>query len=425
MALHNRPAAQLPLCTSTQPHDVQTQLSTCSIFSFICAWPSAVLQARTEVPARKPRPRPANPTNISKRKHRPNPQRQQQRFTRAQRFAMVMAVIAVTVMGPHRAEAQPAPLSVMGVVTGEQAAVNVGYDTVKAAHKLLCDTVLVEGVGLAGTWLSSKNATRSIRYWYGNLLKFGTIRSRYKHESHAKKHAIPDEVLHECIRQIMLHHYKSKHDAHYNNSYIWSVCQQYDCDIIYLWRYMHMADSRLAKCIHLQPRMKLSKELKEARVQYCREMSQRSDLDNFIWVDQKKLYVSPKELKAWGLRGVKHDDVKVTDEDLEEGADLRVGDYVYDIELMDHCPKTVCLYLYVAVNAKLGAICLVKCTGTICPGEPKNTKYKVCVCCYMCLITGSCLYDLLYITKHDTLGSRAHRNALVMHGAHTPREWSA
>ena len=66
----------------------------------------------------------------------------------------------------------------------------------------------------------------------------------------------------------------------------------------------------------------------------------------------------------------------LTEEDERELRQL-ADDLVTESQLLRRSNSSHCLYLNILVNAVVGPVLLVKCTGTVGPGEPKVSKYLV------------------------------------------------
>jgi hypothetical protein len=218
-------------------------------------------------------------------------------------------------------------------------------------------------------WLMQRHGARDVRSWFSTLFKtfdLNTARPDTMGLPHrGGKDVIPNDVLDECIKDVVTTGYRNRWQAGHRDVYIQNVCKEYECTNFYLFRRMFVREPRLRWCVKLCPKMVLSEQHMADRVKYCERMKRTSldALKAYIFVDQKKLYIAPKHaMKCWGLLG--------------EGYQGGKAEVVRHPLLSSKKWRGAAVYYYAAVNAVLGPIGIFLTTGSQGPGA-LTSKFMV------------------------------------------------
>lgn len=259
-----------------------------------------------------------------------------------------------------------------------QLTVPLARQVVSTAHKLLKQGKVWGAVPACGSWLNPKHAATVIRYWVGKAVSKGWVLTSLRKPRKLKYH-ISAAQLEACINEVTRKRCQSMSEAEQICESIQAVTHATGCSTLYLWGKMREYDPEF-KARPLTFKRELTQEQKDARYEYAelhmgKRLSGRawlalrlagvkepSYLDLVVFVDQKKLYVTPTGIiKAWGSphspSAVANDAVAVPDQRGKGGV-------------------TWCIYYYSAVNALTGALGIWMCTG--CSGAGVETSpYKV------------------------------------------------
>lgn len=312
---------------------------------------------------------PAKPT---KRAHRPNPDHPRRVYTFEQRLAIVAAVcISCWVAYTDQQDGSSSDTSAGEVDAASGLPITIdgklplAESVVNNAVRLLRTMVLVHGVPLAAGWWDESHAHQTVRNWWCHLLTYEDLGDVH-HETLAPHHLITDDMLDTCIHDIKTHLYTSMDACMHMSPLVQKVCADAQCSVQYLWHRMQRREPELVYSLVLEPRMKLTPELKEQRVAYCKEMLTllaSGVLQYYCWMDQKKMWIKPaSKLYAWHVRG--------------PGGCEHAHPSVVESELMGPEFKGWCTYVYVVVNALLGPVLIAKCTGTKEGAKKKSKKAK-------------------------------------------------
>jgi hypothetical protein len=213
----------------------------------------------------------------------------------------------------------------------------------------LCREKILPGLPSNLSWVKHGHFARAAKLWFDHLfLHFNVEPSKPLHRRGT--HNIPDIVLDECIAVVVHNQYLTKKEAEHEDPYLKMVMYTYDCSIFYLFNKMKERNPAFKKCLVFEPKVMKSPREMTYRVIYSQLMKYGGleRLMRYVWVDQKKLYVtpSPHGMRAWGLFHM-------------PGGTHLAGKHPLC------APKwsKSCVYYYAAVNAVLGPIGTFVTTG--------------------------------------------------------------
>jgi hypothetical protein len=256
----------------------------------------------------------------------------------------------------------------------------------------------------AHPWLYGDHATETVRRHLTRYLEYGTVDPTVRyHEPLGPRHPISDLELRACIDAVCVAACHSKHSAEIECPLLRSTAQAHGCSIDYVWRAMQAFDPSF-RCTTLTCKLELSEKVLAERLRYIARWTadlekDSSLLSRVIWIDQKLIHLTPQGT----IRIYICDDVHL-DTDVLEFSKLR-----------GHAVKSPCIYYYSAVNALMGPVAIIMCTGTKGNGAP-HLGYQV-----RATVSGL-LNACVKITKHTTPGSLALLIACAILAHHSTTE---
>ena len=246
---------------------------------------------------------------------------------------------------------------------------------VKAAHELLKKGNILAGVPPSGSWLAKKHATTVIRYWVKQLAR-GRMGFKAQRKPRKPKYDLSSAQLQACITEVTQNRCETPQVALDVCESVQAAMLASGCGLLYLWRKMRAYDPEFKPRV-LSFKRELTQEQKDARYEYAEAHKQRrmrlrktqyeafralgltpTPLDLMVFVDQKKFYISAGDkVKVW----------------MSPRCSAAVpGDAVEVPDLRGKGGVSWCIYYYSAVNALMGPVAIIMCSGCSGPGVEQS-----------------------------------------------------
>lgn len=341
-------------------------------------------------------PEAADPEALTKRKHTASATDHQQRLEQAD----VQAIVAAASVAAYLLKK---PLPLMDRSLPDAAAKDLVQPLLRMTVEVLKTSEVVTGWDGKAPWLHGGHATETVARHLTRYLQLGTTDPKaWFYEPRGPRHPIPTDVLHECIKAVVTDSYHSKRDALGDCALLQSTAEQYGCSLDYLWRAMQAADPSFG-CKVQYCKLEFEPDVKQKRLNYIRDWvadsaSQRANLHNVIWIDQKLVYLEPGKLRVYTSKLCK-----------QAPSVIEYG------KLKRAKGKATRIYYYAAVNARRGGVLIINCTGTQGIGADP-VRFQVS------LTVPGLLNACVNITKHTTLGSLAAARACASLPHHSRSE---